>query len=395
MDGYPVIQRRLSSTLAVAAILAVALAPTAIAQIGGGAPERAEPETVSIGEDFDLSGGRDGDEGAESTGTFAAVKDASRPHPAVPEWDPPCFIRETHYIDELYRLRIWLPGQGPCLDELVCGAERVDDFFNGRLATIEPSSGQLAAYLTQVLTEAIPTNFDINAVDHATSLVGAGLGQQPEPVSLPVFNWCKRSSNDEFATTGEYAASFTWSTTIESEYDIPAVEQDLLARIEAQLAIAAPTIASAPDASLGYTWVKFPTWLWVDNAATELSASATNAQVDNIQLSIRARLANVSFEIDSDTLRCDADELIPYVDGETDPIEDLGPCHHIEPTTGPLTVDATLHYAIDVRRQQRHHRSQPWPETAWQPHPTRALVDIDVPANTYVVREILALNTNG
>ena len=350
---------------------------------------------ITIGLDVDLSTDADGDAGSDVADPFPAVTAAARPHPVVEPAEPPCFERETYYIDDEYRLRIWLPGQGPCIDELVCGAERVDDFFNGRLATAEPSSGELANFLTQVLTEAIPTNLDINAADHATSLVGADLGEQPEPISLPVFNWCRRTSNDEYATTGTYATNFTWSTTIDDEYDIPAVENDLLARIEAQLTLTTPSIASTPQASLGYTWVKFPTWLWVDNAITTTSASATNAHVDNIRLSIRANLDRVDFDIDGQTLTCSADELTPYIDGETDPIDDVGPCHHIENSAGQLDIDATLHYTIEVRRQQRLHRSQPWPDTPWEQHPTRANVPIDLPANTYDVREIFALNTNG
>ena len=141
--------------------------------------------------------------------------------------------------------------------------------------------------------------------------------------------------------------------------------------------------------------MKFPTWLWVANPATELRASATNAQVDNIQLSIRAILDHADFTIDGETLTCTPDELTPFVEGQSDPIDDLGPCHYIQTNTGELTIDATLHYRVEVRRQLRYHRSQPWPDTAWQPHPTNPTVELDLPANTYDVREILALNING
>ena len=158
--------------------------------------------TVSFAEDVEIPGDSSGD-------TFAATVAAERPHPEVTPSKPPCFKREAYYIDDQYRLRIWLPGQGPCLEELVCGAERVDDFFNGRLATPEASSAELARYLTSFFTDALPTNFDIDATAHATSLVGVALGEQPEETSLPVFNWCRGENGTEYTTTGNYRTNFT------------------------------------------------------------------------------------------------------------------------------------------------------------------------------------------
>jgi hypothetical protein len=67
----------------------------------------------------------------------------------------------------------------------------------------------------------------------------------------------------------------------------------------------------------------------------------------------------------------------------------------VQNTVDTLDVDAELDYVVEVRRQQRLHRSQPWPETAWRLHPTRADVSIPLPENVYDVREILALNANG
>lgn len=355
---------------------------------GGGGGLADTGTTISHGEDVEIPGDL-------SEGTFAAAVDAERPHPKVGNALPPCGAREIVYYDADGEIQFWPPGQGPCLERLACGAERVDDFFNGRLATPEASSAELARYLTDFFTDALPTNLDIDATAHATSLVGVALGEQPAETSLPVFNWCRRPSTNEYTTIGVHRTNFTWSTTIDAEYDIPSVQNDLLARIEAQLAITNPTIASAPDASLGYTWVKFPTWLWVDNASHELTTSATNAHVDNIRLSIRARLVQANFTINNTTLTCTVDELIAYVDGDTDPIDDLGPCHHVQNTTGDLNIEADLDYTIEVRRQQRLHRSQPWPNTTWRPHPTRANVTIPLPQNLYNVREILALNTNG
>ncbi len=151
-----------------------------------------------------------------------------------------------------------------------------------------------------------------------------------------------------------------------------------------------PDVETAPPLATGNTWVKFPTWFWIQEPLSEIFASS-DQDLGNIRVTLRATLELVEFTFGEAVIRCAPDELQPFIEGESHPVDDVGPCHHRPLEVADLDVGARLAYRVEQRTSTRDYSTHAWRHGSWQAHPVN-LLDIERVVAPFAVRELLALN---
>lgn len=325
--------------------------------------------------------------------SFIAQAIAERSHPLTSSGPPPCGEYLYFEIDAAYNLIIWSPPK--CVEVLTCGSERVDDVYFGRISGTSALTGAYAGYLNEVVgtTASTPggvTDVDVDATN--TSLLASGLGDAPEPLALATFRWCRNAAGEFERSDPVWAASFSWDTTFDAEYNRDEILAGLFEQVRVRLTAYRPDIAAAPPVSVGHTYVKFPTWLWINNPVETVTV-ASDQDLRHIRASLRATLTEVAFDFGGAAITCSPSELVPYIDGETDPIDDVGPCHQVFDQVTSFDLSATLNYDIEQRISTRRYATHPWTHGAWEPHTTETL-EASGSAGRYEVHELLSLNVN-
>lgn len=319
------------------------------------------------------------------TKTVGAIREAAQAVVHIVE--PPC-VETVGIVNE-----DGSDGGSVCVRRYSCQSERIDDLYFGRIsAATGVTSGHYADFLGSIAAGTTAggavADFDIDLTN--TSLLGS-LGARPNPQAIPRFSFC-RDGADFLRTDPVWNPRFAWSTNVAAEYDLPSIRQDLLVSLESDLDILRPSIVTTPPVETGKTWVKFPTWLSVANAPTQLMES-NESHAETMQVSVRARLVEVRFEVAGTTLVCSPSELVVYDPDIHHAVHDAPKCSHAATELDDITIEAQLTYEIDERIRQRNSHYQPWPSIGWQPHPRRPVVTIDLTPYTVEVRQLLSLNT--
>lgn len=259
---------------------------------------------------------------------------------------------------------------------VVCGAERIDDLYSGRLAA-SGSSGVYSEYLTQVITGAVVDTsvvIDVDVDGTSLSIIGAGLGNAPDSLALPVFYWCRDEATGIFFTgTAEHGARFGWDTSVWDEYPVDAALDALYERVRGRLDLYVPEVRTAPPFERGAMIIRFPTWMWVDEP---LAMVADAESAEYVRIEMRARLVDVEWSFgEDDTMTCSPEQMRVYIEGD-DPFDEIPECHRVFETAESFDFASTLNYVVERRVMRRFYPVQPWPDVAWEPHssnPTAAL----------------------
>jgi hypothetical protein len=289
----------------------------------------------------------------------------------------------------------------------VCGGERVDDVVSGEIAG-EEADGRYRSYLDQIvglLEGAIdlgPTapveimSTDPNSVSEF--LLEQGLDARPEDDLLPVFYWCadyvESGGVRLFDPVDLGAVSFGWDLTYGEVYDIPGATNALYTQLQARLDLYEPDIGLVPDAEVGYTFVQWPTWLFLQNPSEDIMLFSTNS-TDTLRVDLRAKLVGVDWGFGDQIVdTCLASEMTPFVDG-LDPIEDLPDCHFIFTQLDCQNLTATTRFKIEqMVRTRPSSTGHDYPAAVWTDFlgtPTEIALSSTI--ENYRVHEILAVNT--
>ena len=294
-----------------------------------------------------------------------------------------------------------------CVKWRVCGGERVDDIVSGEIAG-EEADGRYRSYLDQIvglLEGAIdlgPTApVEIMATDPnsvSEFLLEQGLDDRPEDDLLPVFYWCadyvESGGTRLFDPVDLGAVSFGWDLTYGEVYDIPGATNALYTQLQARLDLYEPDIGLVPDAEVGYTFVQWPTWLFLQNPSEDIMLFSTNS-TDTLRVDLRAKLVGVDWGFGDQIVdTCLASEMTPFVDG-LDPIEDLPDCHFIFTQLDCQNLTATTRFKIEqMVRTRPSSTGHDYPPVAWTDFlgtPTEIALSSTI--ENYQVHEILAVNT--
>jgi len=375
--------------------------------------------SASAGDDDDLSGSTSGIAVADVTVTLEVVRflsvyanpqvDSERDHlqyssSSVSRWplsnSVHCSLSQAGYFDESSQTSV--PSR--CLERWVCGGERVDDVVSGDIAG-EEASGRYAEFLDDIVGSAgafSASGFaDINSVSDL--LLSAGLADDHEPGQIPVFYWCGKQLRDQSEVT--FAAlgvgnparwpSFAWTTTIDDEYDIPAWRDDALVQLRSEIGLNKPELAAVPALVNGFTWVKWPTWLWVTSATAPVHVWDENDS-GTARIDMRAVVDRVEWRFGGELLRvCSLDEMVAFDEAVHDPVADAPACVHrfADPAQGG-ELKATVFYRVEVKIRDRfENKNIPYPEVPWSPHPDDPRIELTTTVPDYGVREVYAVNT--
>lgn len=290
-----------------------------------------------------------------------------------------------------------------CVAYWVCGGERVDDVFTGQIAGAD-TSGRYGEYLREMIGLVLPDTQGVQGLADAEDvndlLIDQGLGNQPEDHALPVFYWCAPDNTLEIALfpppgpNGEdFSPRFDWDTSFGNEYDIDGVRDDLLVQLIAKLNLYRPEPAAIPPIESGHTYVRFPTWLWLENPL-EREHIYTESPTQTIQIDMRATLDRIDWKFGNNiTITCRPEDMVPFVDGDH-PVDDAPACHNIFEQLGDFELSTTIHYMVEERILYRLSRLQPYAPQPWTAHPTNPEVELTTTSGNYGVHQLVSLNVN-
>jgi len=296
-----------------------------------------------------------------------------------------------------------------CVKWRVCGGERVDDVVSGEIAGAE-ADGKYRSYLDQMVglldaaidlgPAASPDALESSPGSVSDFLLEQGLGDRPEDDLIPVFYWCadyvEAGGVRVFDPVDLAAVSFGWDLTYGDIYDIPGAQNALYTQLQARLDLYSPEIGLVPSTDVGYTFVHWPTWLFLQNPSEDITLFSTNS-TDTLRVDLRASLIGVDWQFGDETIKtCAANEMVPF--SETlDPIDDLPACHHRFTQLDCQNLTATTRFKVEqmirTRPSSSGHNYPPISWTDFLGTPTEIALAGSV--DDYQIHEIVAVNAVG
>ena len=300
---------------------------------------------------------------------------------------------------------------GFCVKRRVCGSERVDDVVSGRIVGTE-STGRYRDYLDLVGEFIVSLNESfgdpsapvsaqeletrVNSVSDV--LIERGLQDSPVPDLLPVFYWCANLNVDgTFDPVGSWDTSFEWDLAVGDVYNIDDIRARLYAEVTAELDLYKPDIGLVPHTELGYTFLKVPTWLFVQNPLDEVHRYATNdtGDLDTLRVDLKATVLNVQWSFAGETITTCAPEDMKIFDRETsDQIEDMPECHYRFPDIGYSDLTATVRYKIQEQVRTRQSSTlHDYPADNWTDYlGVETIIELTSNIPGYEIHAIYSLN---
>jgi len=286
----------------------------------------------------------------------------------------------------------------------VCGGERVDEVLSGEISG-EVVSGRYADFLDQMIgffgadVAGESGIGDLNSVNDY--LVDQGLGAGGSVVGqIPVFYWCGTQARlggpvtfDITPSDPSRAPTFGWDTTVDNEYDIPELRDDLLERLDTELGLYVPELGAVPPIDKGFTWLKWPTWLWVDDAQDPPVVVDEN-DTETFRLEMRARVDRVEWSFDGSVIKtCEPADMMQYEASVHHPVNDVPACNVLFEETVSADLQATVYYKVEERSFERLSSNDLYPQVPWQPHPAGLELDLTTVVPDYGVHAVYAVNT--
>lgn len=381
--------------LALAALFAISSAAF------GGSAFAFQANTIGGNEDgTDVTPGETITSQGESESTtstdFPADQPALRPHDlVVDEADPVCAeeIPAGVFIDPISGEIVDLYE---CAGYWVCGGERVDDIYTGRVSGAD-SGGMYAQYVGEIVglissvTLPLPEGgIDVDSLSQY--LLEAGLGDPTHDAALPVFYWCQRTDSPfiELFEPG-YAAHLGWDTSFLAEYPIDVVRQSVLDDLLVALDLYEPQLRAIPPLEGGFTYVQFPMWLWV-HELKEFEFRWAVSDLETIFIGMRAKLVGIDWQLADETIRCSVDDMLAYDSDTHDVVDDRPACSHIFRQLDTVDIEATLVYEVEEKIAYRNTTLEDFPDVPWADHPTQADVELTSTTGPIEIHELLALN---
>ena len=282
---------------------------------------------------------------------------------------------------------------GECIAWEACGSERVDDVRSGDINGESP--GHYASFLGEVFDGFFEDDFTVGAGISTVSdlLVEIGLTQERDPGAIPVFGFCAEADSAGLVSNFVLGSiSLAWTLDADDVYDVPGIAGDLFDQLKARFDLYDPQIGLVPRAELGYTFVQWPTWLYLENLLASEGVFTTN-DTDTFRVDLRATLLRLDWHHgDELLLTCTSDELRVFDPDLHDPVADRPSCSHVFTQLATEDLVATIVYLVeeDVRTAPF---SGEYPPLQWSPYlGAETVIDLDSVIPDFEVHEILALN---
>lgn len=363
--------------------------------------EREQEQALLDGSTFGKESGKDSDKAEGAAAAGKATKRAARQGVHEPNVDAVVELLESTREDEE---RPDPDGGGDadpdCLAYYECGGERIDDVHFGGLS--DHADGAYAEYVglyasgLDVVASIVRPFWEV-IVDRDTLAAGIAdgrLGAQPATDALPVFYYCRIGEGGEIELSeGGFEPSFAWATTIGEQYDLDTARVNSLERLQTVLDGAGLEMETIPPIERGYTFVKLPMWLWLENIE-ELEGFEVHAVSgqETVRLSTRATLVDVTWRIGDTELVCGPGDMREFVHGESAITDPAPVCTHMFLELTEYTIAATARYAIEERVAYRGSRNFEWPDPPWVPHPNTPFAEVGNETGPMQVHEIVSVN---
>jgi len=342
-----------------------------------------------------------GADGSGASPVVAASAPAAEPDDTADEADPtPGGPDCSRYSPGYYDAETDTSYSGACVRWRVCGAERVDDVASGRISGVD-SVGRYREYIDQIGgyilsdTGVVP-GADLTTINSVSDFtLSQGLGDAPGIDLLPIFYWCAdRDENYVFDPIDPTSVRFEWSLNYDDVYDIDRARNQLYGEITTELNLYQPEIGLRPPAEIGYTFVRWTTWMFLDNPPAELHNYTTN-DLDTLRIDVRATVVDVTWTFADETIKtCTVDEMVPFDELVHDAVDDLPPCHYRFNQFGYADLVTTVRYKIEeqirTRPSSTGHQYSPGIWTDFLGAPTE--VELTTTLADYEVHEIWSVN---
>lgn len=289
-------------------------------------------------------------------------------------------------------------GERECLVEYHCGGERIDEMFTGEISGEPPKAyaeyvsliGGILSWLLGGYGPDVSTAEGFNEL--SDWVLDAGLGPQPSILYLPVFYYCRIGPGGPIEL-GEaaYLPDFGWDTDVVAEFDVITTRTTLVDEATATLKAEQPEMRAIPPLEQGFTYVKFPMWLWLEDPIEELTIEAFSSPA-TVRVAIRATFDKVVWDLGEETVTCTLEDMREYPgEGAT---ENVPECSYRFLELVDFELTAEVFYNVEEQVTYRGAEALPWPNAPWVVHPTDPVISTDQSAGEMSVHELLSLNVN-
>jgi len=291
-------------------------------------------------------------------------------------------------------------GEPECLVYYWCGGERVDDVLFGGISNGPEGAyydyvDGIASMLATTAHTAVPlADVILHRDGLASDIADINFGDQPRADLMPVFYFCRIGEAGPLELTDPiYSPSFAWATTIADQHDVDGARFDALETLRTLLEGNKPQMQTIPPVEKGYTYVRLPMWLWLENI-DDMGQYRIEAisEEGTARLTTRATLIGVTWQLGDATITCEIDDMQPFIHG-TNSITDPTPqCSHMFSQVGEYTMTATAQYYIEEQVSFRGSDQFDWPDAPWTEHPTDPVATVSNQTDTMSIGEIVAVN---
>lgn len=332
--------------------------------------------------------------------TVPAIGDGGGEADTPPDWEPPLGgdpdVLWPPSDDGGGSPETTITVRGDCLVFWDCAGERIDEIFTGELSDESPKSyAEYVGVLGSIVQGFVPfTDWNIGDPETfrslAEALANGGLGPRPSPLEMPIFYFCRYGEGGpiELFEPG-FTPTFGWDTDVDTEFDIVETRTVLVAEARALIEGHEPGLTAIPPLDQGYSIVKFPMWLWLDNP---LAAQTIHSYSDpaTIRVSLAAVFNRIEWNMAGDIVDCTLDDMREYTGG--DPTDNPPDCTHTFDELVDYRLTAQVFYDVYERISYRGSELIPWPENLWAVHPSDPILVVNIDEGDMSVHELLSLN---